>query len=351
MKKRFLVITLLVLLLTAVPLSTAFAAPPLDGDQTVETGETVNNDVILLDGDLEIQTDGHVNGDVVLFNGNADIAGVINGDLVLFNGDLTADETAVINGDCVVLNGEINDHTAGGLDCTNVSGLPMLPFAGLGNSMGWQPGASGEREHQQPEGMGLVGGFFGALGRGVLFALLALAVTAMAPTHMAQVQDTIRQKPLASGTVGFLTAVAVPTLSVFLILISAVLLLVCIGIVGFAAVFALLAALGVAALFGWIAVGDLFGQWLVRRLNRPKMSPGAVAALGVFVLTFGLGLFGLIPFVFGEGLVSMIITFIGLGAVALTKFGTQPYPLVRLVDVKEKPDKVTAVLNTLPDEE
>jgi hypothetical protein len=56
----------------------------------------------------------------------------------------------------------------------------------------------------------------------------------------------------------------------------------------------------------------------------------------------------------GEGLLTAIIGSIGLGAVALTRFGTRPYPAYnRVVEapVKEDPDKVTAVLETLPVED
>ncbi|MBK8987942.1 MAG: hypothetical protein IPM39_18050 [Chloroflexi bacterium] len=353
MNKRMLLVLVLVLLLTAVPASAAFAAPPFDGDQTVETGESVNNDVILFEGSLEIEPEGTVNGNVALFKGDANISGTINGDLVLFNGNLDAAETAVINGDCVVLNGSINDNSAAGLGCTNVGGLPdFLPLAalaGLANQVSPQFGEGPHRTVRGPSadtGSG-VGSFIGVIARSLLFGILAFAVVSLAPNHLSQVESALRRKPVASGTVGFLTAVAVPTLALLLTLISAVLLLICIGIVGFAVVFALLAGLGVAALFGWIAVGDLLGQWLAQRANRQKMSPAMVAAMGTFALTFGLGLFSLIPFMIGEGLVSMIITFVGLGAVALTKFGTQPYPLVRMMG--ENQDKVTAVLDTLPD--
>jgi hypothetical protein len=350
MKKRLFMVLVWVLLLMAVPASTALAAPLFDSGQTVADGETINNDVLLFDGNLTVEAGGVINGNVILFNGSAVLAGDIQGDLVLFNGNLDAAETAVVGGDCVVLNGSINDQTARGLGCTNVGGLPdIFPLTTLSRGL---PAAfnEGAGRHMRPTSTGesFVGGLAGVIGRALLFALLAFAAVALAPAHMQEVQQTIRQKPVASGAVGFLTAVAVPSLAMLLSLISAILLLVCIGIVGFAVVFALLAALGVAALFGWIAMGDLLGQWLSNRLDR-AYSPALTAALGTFLLTFGLGLFGLMPFVFGEGLVSMIVLVIGLGAVTLTKFGTQPYPLVRLAKMDET--KIAAVLDTLPDEE
>ena len=372
MKRKPIIVLVLVLLLMAVPVGSAFAAPPFQEDTTVETGETVRNDVILFDGDLEVEDGGTITGNVVLFNGDANISGTLKGDLVLFNGDFKADETAVIHGDCVIFNGDIEDNTVAGLDCTNVEGMPFAPaLAGLMSSISSQiddvppvpsvppvpdvpdvPGVPDMHIDPPSTGIGFVAGTFGAIARSLVFAALAFVVVAMAPTHLAQVETTIRQKPVASGTVGFLTAIAVPALAAILAVISAILLLICIGIVGFAIVFAMMALLGIAGLFGWIAMGDLLGQWLAGRFGWHKMSPAVVAALGTGLLTFSLGFLSAIPFTFGVGLVSMIISFIGLGAVALTKFGTQPYPLVRIVGEDDMDAiKIQSVLDTLPDDE
>jgi hypothetical protein len=347
MKRKHIVVFIIVLLLTAVPLGAAYAAPPFQEDTTVETGETVRNDVVLFDGDLEVEDGGVISGDVVLFNGDADIAGTINGDLVLFNGDFSAGETAVISGDCVVFNGDIDDQTAAGLDCTNIGGMP--PFMGsLVNSVSQQ--GTGETFTPAPAAMendSIAGGVFEAVARSLLFAVFAFVVVALAPSHLRQIESAVRMKPVASGTVGFLTAIAVPALVTILTIISAILVIVCIGFVGLALAFAMMAALGIASLFGWIAMGDLMGQWLAGRLGWHKMSPAVVAAFGVGLMTFLLGFLAAVPFTFGVGLVSLIIGFIGLGAVALTRFGTRPYPSIVFV---EDEIKINSVLDTLPDE-
>lgn len=352
MQKKHIFVLLIVLLLTAVPMSAAYAAPPFQEDTVVETDEVVRNDVVLFDGDLEVQEGGKISGSVVLFNGDAEIAGTITGDLVMFNGDFAADSTADIQGDCIVFNGSIDDATETGLGCTNVSADMPAFIPGLVSAVSpqFQPGGDFEDvEINTPSAAErFVGGTFGALARSILFAALAFVVVAAAPAHLQQVKATIRQKPMAAGTVGFLTAVAVPALAAILAVISAVLIIVCIGFVGLALVFAMLAALGIAALFGWIAMGDLLGQWLARRFGW-RMSPAVIAAVGTGALTFTLGFLSAIPFTFGVGLVSLIITFIGLGAVTLTKFGTQPYPLVNLI--VEDEIKINSVLKTLPDED
>lgn len=151
---------------------------------------------------------------------------------------------------------------------------------------------------------------------------------------------------MASGGVGLLTVVAVPSLAVLLLLTSVVLLIVCIGLIGFPIVFAMLLALTAAVLFGWIAVGHLFGQQLAEPLRLKNRSLPVTAALGTAVLTFILGLMGAIPFVFGAGLLTFLALCLGLGATALTQFGTRPYPAAAAVQEDEA--KVTAVLETLP---
>jgi hypothetical protein len=361
MKRKHLFVLLIVLLITAVPMGSALAAPPFQDDTTVETGETIRNDVILFDGDLEVEDGGTITGDVVLFNGDADIAGTLKGDLVLFNGNLEADETAVIHGECLTFNGTIDDKTAAGLGCTSVENLPIAPaIAGLMSNISPQIDVGDDSKtfddipvYEPPSpAERFVGGTFGAIARSLLFAALAFVVVAVAPTHLQEVESAVRGKPVAAGTVGFLTAIAVPALAAILAVISAILIIICIGFVGLAIVFAMLAALGIGALFGWIAMGDLLGQWLARRFGWHKMSPAVVAAVGTAILTFALGFLGAIPFTFGVGLVSMVISFIGLGAVALTKFGTQPYPLVRIVGEDDVDDiKIQSVLETLPDED
>jgi hypothetical protein len=65
-------------------------------------------------------------------------------------------------------------------------------------------------------------------------------------------------------------------------------------------------------------------------------------------MTFLLGFLTAVPFTFGVGLVSLVLGFIGLGAVALTRFGTRPYPSIVFV---EDDIKINSVLDTLPDKE
>ena len=118
--KRYAIILLLILLV--MPVGAVMAAPGLDS--VVEEGETVNNDIILMGGeDLEIQDGAVVKGDVIVVNGDITLAGEVHGDVILVDGELDAEETAAITGDCLLFNSDLEDDTASGLKCTEVSGF------------------------------------------------------------------------------------------------------------------------------------------------------------------------------------------------------------------------------------
>lgn len=373
-----LAIVLLVLMILAVPSGMALAQP---NNTVIERNETVNNDVIVFDGDLEIEDGAVVNGDVVVFNGDTDLAGTINGDVVLFNGDLDATGGATISGDCVLVNGDLDDDSVGGVRCSQVQALAlgglledlpvMPPFAPVMPDMPEMPkmpdmpdmpempAVPSPRVPDVPptahRTVNRGADFAGIAGSTLLMGLLAFGVGAVFPRHLRQVMHTARRKPLASGAVGVLTAVAVPSIAVLLAIFSALLLIICIGLLGFPLVFLLLFALAAGGVMGWIAVGAWLGERLFGRKAR-RLS--VTAALGTMLLTLGLGLLGLIPFVFGESVLAFIIASIGLGAVALTQFGRKPYPRGAggrspepEPDIEEDEVKVTAVLDTLPDED
>lgn len=374
--KRILLIAGLVLLL-AIPGGAVLAD---SFDTVIEAGETINNDVIVFDGDLIIEAGAVVNGDVIVFNGDASLEGTVNGDVVLFNGDLEADGAAQVDGDCVLLNGRVDDETSTGLGCTNIealglgsfmsefdgSGLPDLqppvppviptpeaPKPPAPPEVPEPPEAPVAPDYDPPvrrgnEGSGFWADFFGVLSSTVLTGLIAFVGASLFPRHLGQVKDTARAKPVVSGGVGLLTAVAVPSIAVLLLLISAVLIIICIGLLGFPLVLVLMLAFAVAIVMGWVAMGAWLGERLFARKGR---SFAVTTALGAMVLTLGMGLLGLIPFMFGETLLSLVISAIGLGAVALTQFGTKPYPPGGASEpddyVEEDDEKVTAVLETL----
>lgn len=392
MKKRSVLIPILLAILLMVALSAAALAGPLS-DTVIEANEVVNNDVVVFDGDLEIEPGAVVNGDVAVFNGDATIHGQVNGDLTLFNGDLVAGADAFISGECVLLNGEASGDGAGGRsfgNCTAIQNLELPPLAELGP---WFRDFQTRPDLELPGQIAPIptvpapampdtpampkvpampaipvvppmphqhydrgGGFFGRLlavvSSSLLFGFLGLLTGAVMPNQLRRITDAAREKSLVSGMAGALTAVAVPSLIVLLIPVSIILTFVCIGLLGFPLMFLLGLALVVGGFLGWIAVGTWLGMRVFGR-GKGGERIARSAALGTALLTFITGIVGLITFGIGGALLALIVSWIGLGAVALTQFGLKPYPRRPQAGPPGDgldADKVDAVLGTLPPE-
>ena len=382
MKKRSVLIPILMAMLLMAVLSSAALAAPLS-DTVIEANEVVNNDVVVFDGDLNIEPGAVVNGDVAVFNGDASIGGQVNGDLTLFNGDLVAGADAAISGECVLLNGGISgdgadDRSLG--NCTAIQNLELPPLAELGPwfrdfqtrpdlelpgdippmptmpampAVPAVPAVPSVPHQHYDRGGGFFGRLLAVVSSSLLFGFLGLLTGAIMPNQLRRITNTAREKTLVSGMAGALTAVAVPSLIVLLIPVSIVLTFVCIGLLGFPLMFLLGLALVVGSFLGWIAVGTWLGM---RVFGRGKGSERIVrsAALGTALLAFITGVLGLMTFGIGGVLLGLIVSWIGLGAVALTQFGMKPYPRRPQASPPDgglDADKVDAVLGTLPPED
>lgn len=348
--KRIVPIFILLILL-AIPTSAAMAQG--DDDKVVAGGETIDDDLVIFSGDLDIDEGATVTGDVVMMSGNAHIAGTVEGDIVLFSGNMETTETADIQGDCVLFSGNFSD-LSNNVSCTNVSSEFPAALRDL-------PDITRPRLNAPPIGEGdlrpsFLGNLLGAIGSSILLGILAFVVAAFAPRQLGRTREAVRTKTVVSGTVGLLTAVAIPSLIAILAPISAILILACgIGLLGFPIIIALAVGLAAGAIFGWVTIGSLFGQKMTQLLNINPANLPVVTALGTAVLTFGISMLDAIPFVPGEGFLAGLITCVGLGATALTHFGTKVYPRLSGPTLAggpvENSDKFRAVFDTLPPED
>ena len=163
-----------------------------------------------------------------------------------------------------------------------------------------------------------------SLGMTVVLALLAVFVVALWREPVERVSQTIVNAPAASWGVGVLTALAfVVVLPAFAVL-SAILIIACgLGLLGFGVIAAASVALVIGWLMGWIALGQLVGQRLLDALGNRHPTPAASAAVGTAVIT--LFWLGLAPLCGMGWLIFAVLSPLGLGAVVLTRFGTQEY--------------------------
>ncbi len=359
-KQLTIIITLLLLLMA----TTSVALAQETNDRVIETGETVSNDIALFGEDLIIQEGAVVEGDIASFGGNVTVAGTVTGDVVLFGGNMTVESTAVLDGDCALLGGKLDNQSESAQNCSAVEFGPeimavMPDISKIADNFNSEIAASGFEGPPPPvrSRNPFFGGLMETLGQTLVMSLIAFGAAALVPNHLSQVGDTIRRKPVASGGMGLLTGFSMTVLIGAVALVTAILTLVCIGLLGIPVVFMLGLGLAAATALGWVTLGDLLGQWLADRLQLQKRNRATTAVLGTAVLTFGVGILSAIPFMIGEWLITWILLSIGLGAATLTRFGSRPYPIsagygmVVEQPIAEDPDKITSILETLPTEE
>lgn len=317
--------------------------------RTIGPDERIDGDVTVFNDDFELLSGSSINGDVVVMRGDAFVDGRIDGDLVLFNGDVTLTANATISGDCVLLNGEQNNDGAN-ISCVTVGELPAFAIPEVPDVPGFaEPVGAPESRSTALLGR-TVGGILTAVGNTLVLVILGAVAAALAPNHLRRVADAASEKPVATGTVGILTAVAVPALLVLLALMSALLIFVCVGLLGIPIIVLVVLGYLAALVFGWLAIGKLVGDRLATALKMSTPTILVRTVLGTAVLTLVIGIMGVLPIGdFLAPIVTLIIGAVGLGAVTLTKFGTRAYPLVATPDLDE--EKVTSVLDTLPADE
>jgi hypothetical protein len=287
----------------------------VSGDQLVvgqnyilKSGQTLNGDLVILGGNGIIEAGAKVNGDIVLIGGNLDFSGetsksivfiganvtlrngsIVRGDINSFGGNLEGEQQATIYGQIYRMSPRAFMFDLGNLD------LPSIRQQGLLNSLG---------------------GFFGNVLSRVMqifgMAVLALLLALVIAKPLNRVSKSFTAQPWLSGGVGLLTLLVGP---VILVILSITIILLPVTLLAFF-------ALGIALVFGWIAVGYWVGQRMAV-LFKTEWADAVSAGLGTLVLGVVAWLLG---YVWCIGwLLTPLVACLGLGGVILSRFGTQEY--------------------------
>lgn len=312
-------------------------------DRVISSGRVVNEDITVVEGDLTIENGAVVNGNVTLLNGDLTLEGSINGDVTLMDGTLIVGESASLTGDCALLGASIEEAEGQFINCRSLS------FPGLDRLLEEVmvvPPTPVSPEVPRSWGFGhFLGNVAQTAGWTFTLGVLALVIASVFPRQLHQVSMVISEKPVASGTVGLLTWVAGASLIALMSVIFGLLILACgIGLLGFPVVLVVAAALSAAAVMGWVAIGNKVGVWLADTFKMKNPTLPTTTVLGTVALSFLVGLFNIMGLEFGQWLLVTLIGAVGLGAAALTQFGTRPYP-VPAVD----PNKVAAAIDNMPE--
>ncbi len=299
-------ILLCALLLGAFP-ATALAAPSgvvvAGNNYTLQSGQTLNDNLLVFGGNVVLENGSTINGDVFLLGGTIQAAGAINGNVVVFGGTLNLSDTSVLHG---------NLTTAG----TTVNRAPGATITGQINNTG-----NGEKillpgQVQIPNISSTTSPVFKVIWffvRLFLWALVAMLLAMFIPNHLQRTAQTAITQPLISGGLGLLTVVVVPIL--------AVLAAITICLIP-ASVLAIL-LLVVAGFFGLISFGFEVGK-RISAATKLEWHPALSAGLGTLLLMVVLnGVDAVVPCV--GWIPKFLVGLFGLGAVLLTQMGMKEY--------------------------
>ncbi len=282
------------------------------GDEFVlKSGEVLDGDLIVLGGDVELEEGSIVEGDVFVLGGDVTAAGRIDGDVAVLGGQISLEATAIVRGDISSLGGNLDRDPAAQVNGQVFSGQGVdVPFDfdfGFGAGEFVRPSVDMWRVRLSPLISLLWFGF-----RTVLLAALAVLVVMFWPTPAGRAAEAVVAQPVAAGGLGVITLVVAPAL---LLLLTITIILSPVALIG-------VVLLVVAGVFGWIALGLEVGNRMKTAFNW-ELHPAAAAGIGTLVLTFVLGGIGQIPCI---GWIAPFLGIsLGLGAVLLTRFGSQPY--------------------------
>jgi hypothetical protein len=270
-----------------------------DSNYRLESGETLNHDLTIMGGNATLDENSTVNGDVTVIGGNVSVDGAVNGSVSVMGGYVYLDDNARITGELATLGGTVRRSAQAKVEGDETTGrTKAIPWMrALPINVNFDPIT------------GPLMAFFQALA----LAALAIVVQLFAAPYMERTGRTALSQPVVSGGVGLLTVIVAPAL---LIILAITIILIPLSLVGFF-------ALGIAALFGWLALGLMLGRQLAVWLKQSWSEPLSAGA-GTLALSLLSSMLGWIPCL--GWLAVALIWMVALGAVILTRFGTQGYP-------------------------
>ncbi|MCW5848910.1 MAG: polymer-forming cytoskeletal protein [Anaerolineae bacterium] len=314
----FVIVALALLALLALAPAASAQGPGgvvVGGERIIESGQTFSGDMAVFGGNLTVRQGGTINGNLTVFGGDADIAGTVRGNITSIGGSTRLRESAVVEGDISTIGGSVNRASGATVRGQQTTPGQVPPVPALPNRPAQAP----------PEPRNPVLAFLGWVFRTALvtlgLALLAVLAVALLPNQMRTVVDTMRRNPAASTGIGALTWVVWVAVMIVVALVSALLIFICIGLLGIPVLIVLGLVVPVAVLFGWLSTGLWVGEGLLRGLRVQSGAPLVAAGLGAIIITLIYQVVNTIPCL--GWLLAWLMTLPGFGAVILTWFGTR----------------------------
>jgi hypothetical protein len=286
----------------------------LGGTFTLREGETLDGSLFVMGGTATLEQGSTVTGDVLLLGGSVSVHGSVGGDIVAIGGFADLSASARIAGDVNAIGGHVTYENRESIEGDVNTGMPPGPIVIPGTVP--IPDVPSIDLTRPSIFDGWMSGWFNLLMwlfRAFLWTGLAALVVLFVPRPTERVADVVVSQPLIAGGLGLLTLFVAPILLVVMI----------ITIIGIPVSLLVLFVLAVAWAFGLVAIGTEVGKRLAKAMNQDWALPVS-AALGTLIVTLitnGIGL--LIPCL--GWMASVLVGMVGLGAVILTRFGSQRY--------------------------
>jgi cytoskeletal protein CcmA (bactofilin family) len=324
-----LVSLFLLAVLVFVPLRSASAQSAFDGQvlfgqsYTLKSGDTLDGDLVIFGGSVVIEKDATVKGDVIVVGGTLTIDGEVTGEVANVGGSVALGSESHIHGglstvgatltraEGAQVDGQVtNTATSWTVDGSNGTSpvsptTPSIPRPNI--DMTFRPLTS----------------IFNSFSQAVGWGLLAMLIMFFLSTNAGRVSSAIMNQPLTTGGLGLLTLVVAP---IALVILCVTILLIPVALVA-------VVALVVAAAFGWIAIGHEIGLRFTKAIHQ-EWHPALSAGLGTFALSLIAAALTGIPVLNCVGwLIPFVLGIAGLGAVIMTRFGTQAVAPVSKAEV------------------
>jgi len=228
--------------------------------------------------------------DLVVIAGSAEVAGKVTGNVVVIGGNVTLLKTAVVAGDIVCLGGKITDLQGAAVvgskvEIGGVIGWQSLPFSSIGKL--------------------LLLGFLLKVATAVLMLALSIFLVLMWPNQIKCAAEEASNDMVRSSLVGVLAVTLMVPLAIGFT----------VTVFGLPIALAIFIFMSAAGWFGTATVAYMAGHKMAG-----KLSPVAAIVIGLLILK----MIHFVPLL--GGMLYFIVTLPGLGAVLLTRFGTnQPW--------------------------
>lgn len=319
-KSRALLIALLLIVMSMMVPTIVLASSPIvpfgdngvvqiGQDWTLQSGEHLNGDVLVIDANATIEQGAILEGDMAVISGNAVIAGKVKGNISVVNGDVILQDGSRVIGDVAVVSGNVQKAPTAVIEGEVLHNQFRLPATGAWNAIGrsWSAPQPGSPQWFLVSLWRLIVGIVSAVFSALVAALIAAVVVIIWPFGVRRIAETAAHTPLVSFLIGLLTSIA--------ILVLVIILAITICLLPFALL--LLLFWIIVSFVGWTAIGAIVGNYVWESLHIQSQSDILPTAVGVFLLS----LLSSIPCI--GTLFGIAMAGIGVGAVLLSQFGQQ----------------------------